>query len=46
MAALVPPRILGLYVTAVAWGTLITPALNALSQVLFPMILEQADSNR
>ncbi len=45
MAAFVPPRILGLYVTAVAWSGLITPALAALSQVLFPMILELTDSH-
>jgi O-antigen/teichoic acid export membrane protein len=46
MAAFVPPRILGLYVTAVAWSGLIMPALTALSQVLFPMILELTDGHR
>lgn len=46
MAALVPPRTLGLYVTAVAWSGLIMPALTALSQVLFPMILELTDRRR
>jgi antigen flippase len=46
MAALVPPRFLGLYVTAVAWSSLIMPALTALSQVLFPMIMELSDSHR
>lgn len=46
MAAFVPPRTLGLYVTAVAWSGLITPALTALSQVLFPMILRLTDGLR
>jgi O-antigen/teichoic acid export membrane protein len=46
MAALVPPGILGLYITAVAWSGLIMPALTALSQVLFPMILSVRDSTR
>ncbi len=46
MAAFVPPRILGLYVTAVAWSGLIMPALTALSQVLFPMIMEMTNSGQ
>jgi O-antigen/teichoic acid export membrane protein len=46
LAVLVPPRVLGLYVTAVAWSAIIMPALNALSQVLFPMILALNDSAR
>jgi O-antigen/teichoic acid export membrane protein len=43
MAALVPPRMLGLYVIAVAWSGITTPALTALSQVLFPMLLGLGD---
>lgn len=46
MAALVPPGVLGLYVTAVAWSGIMMPALTALSQVLFPMILSLNDVSR
>lgn len=46
MAAVVSPRVLGLYVTAVAWSGLLMPVLTALPQVLFPMILAQSDPGR
>lgn len=46
MAVLVPPGTLGLYVTAVAWSGIVMPALTALSQVLFPMIVALNDTNR
>ena len=46
MAAFVSPRVLGLYVTAVAWSGLLLPLLTALSQVLYPMVLAQSDSAR
>jgi len=46
MAALVPPRMLGLYVIAVAWSGMTAPALTALSQVLFPMLLGLDDRAR
>jgi len=46
MAALVPPRVLGLYVTAVAWSGLVMPVLNGSSQVLFPLIMALKDTSR
>jgi O-antigen/teichoic acid export membrane protein len=46
MAALVPPRFLGLYVIAVAWSGITTPALTAFSQVLFPILLAIDDPHR
>lgn len=46
MAVFVPPRVLGLYVTAVAWSGIVMPALTALSQVLFPTIMALHDTTR
>lgn len=36
MAALLPARLLGLYVVAVAWSGMISPMLHAIAVVLFP----------
>jgi len=42
MAALLPARLLGLYVVAVAWSSASSPVLNALGAVLFPRVASQA----
>jgi len=36
MAAFLPPKILGLYVVAVAWSGLLAPVMNSFAQTLFP----------
>ncbi len=41
MAALLPARLLGLYVVAVAWSSATAPLLNALGAVLFPRVASQ-----
>jgi O-antigen/teichoic acid export membrane protein len=41
MAGLLPARLLGLYVVAVAWSSASTPFLNALGAVLFPRVASQ-----
>lgn len=38
MAAIFAPRLLGLYVTAVAWSSIVTPFFQAISIVIFPHI--------
>src|SRR5262249_36838966 len=38
MAALLPARVLGLYVVAVAWSGAVNPIINALGTVLFPRV--------
>lgn len=38
MVSLLPPRYLGLYVVAVAWGSGLNPLLSALGLVLFPKV--------
>ncbi|HTY54346.1 MAG TPA: polysaccharide biosynthesis C-terminal domain-containing protein, partial [Candidatus Binataceae bacterium] len=41
MAGLLPPRLLGLYVVAVAWSSATAPLLAALGAVLFPRVASQ-----
>ncbi len=38
MAALLPPRLLGLYVVAVAWSTMTGPVLEGMGAFLFPHV--------
>src|SRR5262245_18517878 len=38
MAALLPPRVLGLYVVAAAWSGAVNPIISALAAVLFPRV--------
>lgn len=38
MAGLLPPALLGLYVVAVAWSSVASPALSAIGSVLFPRL--------
>ena len=42
MAGLMPARLLGLYVVAVAWSSATGPLLTALGSVLFPRVASQA----
>jgi O-antigen/teichoic acid export membrane protein len=41
IAALLPPRELGLYVVAVAWSGAMTPVVNAVAGTLFPAVASQ-----
>lgn len=41
MAAMLPPRLLGLYVVAVAWSGVAGPLPNAIGLVLFPHVASQ-----
>lgn len=43
IAMLFEPRLLGLYVVAVAWGGAIAPIINAVGPVLFPRLSKVAD---
>lgn len=43
MAALLPPRDLGLYVVAVAWSGAVAPLLSALSAVTMPAVASAGD---
>lgn len=43
MAALLPPRDLGLYVVAVAWSGAVAPLLSALSAVTMPAVASASD---
>ena len=44
MAAYLKPAILGYYVTAVAWSSLTTPILTALSLNIFPQLMSSGDA--
>lgn len=44
MAALMPPRDLGLYVVAVAWSGAAAPLLSAVSSVMTPAVASAADA--
>lgn len=46
MAAMLPPRLLGLYVVAVAWSGVAWPLPNAIGLVLFPHVASQPRANR
>jgi O-antigen/teichoic acid export membrane protein len=41
MAALLPAKLLGLYVVAVAWSSAVNPLLSAVGTVLFPKVASQ-----
>jgi len=43
MAAMLPPRDLGLYVVAVAWSGAVAPILNAVGTVMLPSVASAAD---
>jgi O-antigen/teichoic acid export membrane protein len=44
MAALLPARVLGLYVVAVAWSSATNPLLQALGNVLFPRVASRVST--
>lgn len=46
MAAMLPPRLLGLYVVAVAWSGIAGPLPNAIGLVLFPHVASQPKASR
>jgi O-antigen/teichoic acid export membrane protein len=46
MAALLPPRDLGLYVVAVAWSGAVAPLLSAVSTVTMPAVASAADEGQ
>lgn len=41
LAALLPTKTLGIYVVAVAWSSVVHPAMNALGSVLFPRVANE-----
>lgn len=44
LAALLEPRILGLYAVAMAWSNAMGPVLSGVGYVVFPMVAAEADS--